>query len=109
VARGWLAGRRTQLVVVTLGPYGAWAASHRLEVEAPAPAVRVVDTVGAGDTFMAALVDGLLDGPEAGSLDAPALEAVLRRACVAAAICCAREGADPPSRDELDASLGVTS
>ncbi|MEV7066354.1 PfkB family carbohydrate kinase [Streptomyces collinus] len=55
--RGWRpnAGSRpgAGLVLITFGSRGAWAADRDARVHAPAPAVRVVDTVGAGDAFTA--------------------------------------------------------
>lgn len=104
-ARDWLAGASTQLVVLTLGPRGAWASTGADDIEAAAPAVRLVDTVGAGDAFMAALIDGLLASPPEQRWEARRLTTTLRRACVAAAICCEREGADPPTQAELATRL----
>lgn len=110
VARRWLNRGRTLLVVVTLGERGAWAATRNDETEVGAPRVELVDTVGAGDTFMAALIDGLHPligrGPRDWRElleDAGELARRVRRATVAAAICCEREGADPPSRAILRA------
>lgn len=110
VARRWLGRGRTILVVVTLGERGAWAATRNDEIEVAAPKVELVDTVGAGDTFMAALIDGLLPlaghGPQDWREcvdDAAELARRVRRATVAAAMCCEREGADPPSRAALRA------
>jgi fructokinase len=101
------------LVVGTLGPNGALAlgpGGRRLHV--PAPTVRVVDTVGAGDAFTAALLAGLdeqellsklrQDTPE--PIDDTVLGPVLTRACRAAAITCTRPGADPPNQEELAAA-----
>ncbi|NIM43866.1 MAG: carbohydrate kinase [Hydrogenophaga sp.] len=97
------------LVVVTRGAYGAvaWTARHHAEV--PAPAVDVVDTVGAGDTFQAALLTWLAErgalGREAlGDLSAPTLHSALGFATQAAAITCGRRGADLPRRAELPAT-----
>jgi fructokinase len=72
--------------------------------------VGVVDTVGAGDSFGAAMVAALVDegalGPRA---TRTADEAVLHRAVsygvAASAITCTRSGAVPPSRDEINAQL----
>ncbi len=66
----------------------------------------VVDTVGAGDTFQAALLSRLLrhpDGPSAGlaALDARELAGLLDYAARAAAITCTRRGADMPRAAEL--------
>lgn len=104
-ARDWLAGASTRLVVLTLGPRGAWASTGADDIEAAAPAVRLVDTVGAGDAFMAALIDGLLASRAELRWEPQRLETSLRRACVAAAICCEREGADPPTQAELATRL----
>ena len=106
LAREWLA-RGVACVVVTQGSGGAsaWRAGEHWQV-APVP-VQVVDTVGAGDTFQAALLVGLAErGVHSGELlrrmpDA-ALQQTLAFAAHAAAITCSRRGADLPRRDELD-------
>jgi fructokinase len=72
--------------------------------------VPVVDTIGAGDSFCAAMLDGLrqrcLLGAEhrtdLRALPLPAWAEVLARAARAAAITVSRPGADPPSDAELD-------
>lgn len=93
-------------VVVTRGGEGAigWTAAARVEV--PPVRVTVADTVGAGDTFQAALLTWLaehdgLSGAALGALDAAALAEALGFATRAAAITCARRGADLPRRSEL--------
>lgn len=86
--------------------------TSRSEIEVPATPVEVVDTVGAGDTFMGALIDGMLaegiSGPRVRavleSLGTPRLVALLHRAAKAAAITVSRPGADPPTRAEPDAT-----
>ncbi|TNM26896.1 carbohydrate kinase [Streptomyces sedi] len=90
-----------ELVVVTRGAEGALGltAAHRVDV--PAPAVAVVDTVGAGDAFQSALLDDLA-GRGAVPTDPAVLAAVLARCARCAALTCAREGADPPTRALLD-------
>ncbi|QKJ18354.1 PfkB family carbohydrate kinase [Microbacterium hominis] len=108
IARGWLE-RGAALAVVTLGAQGVIAVSDRDVLEVPAAQTAVADTIGAGDTFMAALLDGLaalgffgaaarepLRGIPAGDL-----EALLRHAAAAAAVTVSRPGADPPWRAEL--------
>ncbi|MGV8977595.1 MAG: carbohydrate kinase family protein [Cellulomonas sp.] len=98
------------LVVVTHGGDGALActaAGVRLAV--PAPRVEVADTVGAGDSFMAGLIDGLwsaglLGADRRGALadvDAATLQRVLARCARIAAITVSRAGANPPSSSEL--------
>jgi fructokinase len=95
-----------QLVVVTRGGEGALAWTTRHQASAPAVAVEVVDTVGAGDTFQAALLTWLaehaaLDRQALAGLSQDQLGAMLRFAATAAAITCARRGADLPRRAEL--------
>ncbi|HVL85703.1 MAG TPA: carbohydrate kinase [Pseudonocardia sp.] len=110
VVDDWL-GRGPALVAVTLGPDGVVAGTRAgLRLRRPGAAVAVVDTVGAGDTFSAALLAGLhgrgLLGAAArdglAALDEPAAAALLDRAALAAALTCARRGADPPTVGELD-------
>ena len=99
------------LVVVTRGVQGA-RAWHREAgaIEVQAPAVKVVDTIGAGDSFQAALLFALraIGRIEALSL-AQANSGELRRALSFAAICaaftCGRAGADPPRRSDVGAEL----
>ena len=110
LAAGWLA-QGVQLVVVTRGEQGAVAWAPGLHVQRPLPrAVDVVDTVGAGDTFQAAMLtwlaeQGRLERGAAGmrGLDAGAIGAMLDFAMQAAAITCSRRGADLPRRHELPA------
>jgi fructokinase len=104
-AARWLAqGVRT--VVVTRGAEGAVAFCGGARATVPPVKVTVVDTVGAGDTFQAALLTWLAEHERlsvagVSSLDAAALEAMLGFAARAAAITCSRRGADLPRRDEL--------
>ncbi len=105
VAARWL-GQGATLVAVTRGRHGASAWTRAAQADAPSPATAVVDTVGAGDTFQAAMLTWLDEhdalAPEAlAALDARALEALLRFAAQAAALTCARRGADMPRRMEL--------
>jgi fructokinase len=79
-------------------------------IEVQAPAVEVVDTIGAGDSFQAALLFALrtIGRIEAASL-AQANSDELRRALSFASICaaftCGRAGADPPRRSDVGAEL----
>ena len=72
--------------------------SHRVDVEA-APVSALQDTVGAGDTFMAALIYQFLQSPDFAS--ETAIRDVGRFAAKAAAINCERVGCNPPSLDEI--------
>jgi len=104
-ARALLA-RGPQLVVVTLGADGAFGVSADTEVRVAAPAVKVVDTIGAGDAFGAALLAWLSDHDRLNRdlhLDHDELGAALEFACLVASITCTRAGADPPRRVELNA------
>lgn len=100
------------LVVITQGSGGVFAARGDEELHIPAVATEVVDTVGAGDTFMGALLDGLQEQGIAGptsrarlqALERSSLAAILRRSALAASITVSRPGADPPTRAELDAA-----
>lgn len=97
------------LVVLTRGADGATAFTGRLEVRVAAPPTVVADTVGAGDSFMAATLHelarlGLLGaGSRArlGGLGEDAVARVLETAVRAAAITVSRPGAQPPTSDEL--------
>ena len=61
VCRELLAGDRTELVVLTRGAQGAMAFTEGATLPVPAPPTEVVDTVGAGDSFMAATLAMLCD------------------------------------------------
>jgi fructokinase len=99
-AAATLLGGRTQLVVVTSGGTGAYATSSVGAVEVHSRPVQVADTVGAGDSFMAALLTVAVEhGLE--HLDGQRLEAYLSAAHEAAAITVSRPGADPPRRGDL--------
>jgi fructokinase len=102
-ARALLA-RGPRLVVVTLGVEGALGVCADAEVRVMAPAVKVVDTIGAGDAFGAALLAWLHDHRRLTRdlrLQRDELRAALEFACLVASITCTRAGADPPWRAEL--------
>lgn len=103
------------LVVVTLGADGAIVAGERLPPRRlPAAPATVVDTVGAGDAYMSAVLAGLHDrgllgaGNRAALRSAPpeVLLEVCGTAAHAAALTCGRRGADPPTRDRLAKRIG---
>ncbi len=98
IAKGWLAAG-IALVVVTAGPDGARAYHGNETVAVPGRRVAVIDTVGAGDTFHAALLarldrDGRLARDALLALDADTLRDVLSEAVAAAGLTCTRLGAD---------------
>ena len=91
----------TQLVVVTRGANGIDGYTEDREVSVRGVKVEVVDTVGAGDTVGAILVEGIVKyGLD--NLVGLTLEKVLKRAVQAAAITCSRAGANPPTIQELE-------
>lgn len=105
VAERWL-DMGPALVVVTRGGAGAVALRRGERIEVAAEKVTVADTVGAGDTFQATLIAGLLalgcrsrrDVAEVSPAD---LFRLLKRCSLAAAITCQRQGADLPHARDL--------
>ena len=94
------------LVFLTKGEKGSLAATRNHRVEAPAVKVRVIDTIGAGDTFHAALLTaldsrGIATRAGLAALGKADLEGILGFASAAAALDCARQGAEPPTLAEL--------
>lgn len=94
------------LVVVTRGGDGVSAFGAAGRIDLAAKPVAVVDTVGAGDTFQAALLAGLderdlLTAERIATIGRDDLIAVLDFASRAAAITCSRRGADLPRRADL--------
>ena len=90
-----------QLVVVTLGDKGIIAYRENERVSVDAVKVVVADTVGAGDTVGAVLVEAIVkNGLD--KLTGEVLKTMLNRAVKAAAITVSRTGANPPSKEEID-------
>jgi fructokinase len=106
IAAAWIAGGAA-LVVITAGAEGstAYARDGRIVRRAALP-ITLVDTVGAGDSFMGALLAGIEAGgattpAQLAQVDDAAIEAALAFAAEVSAITCSRAGADPPWRDEV--------
>jgi fructokinase len=100
VVNNWLAKGPT-LIVVTYGDKGL--AGYRVEEKVSVDAIKVVvaDTVGAGDTVGAILVEAIVkDGLD--TLSGVKLEMMLKRAAKAAAITVSRSGANPPTLKEIE-------
>ena len=102
------------IVALTRGAEGPVVVSSGARVEMPGEAITVADTVGAGDSFMAALISGLA---QLEALGAPArsrlrnittdeLRALAGYANRAAAVTCSRPGANPPTSAELGSLTG---
>ncbi len=107
------AGAGPGLVVVTRGGAGAVAVRHDgTTLEVPGVPVTVADTVGAGDTFSGVLIDALLgldvrSGDSLRALSDRDVLGAVTTAAIGAAVNVSRPGANPPTRAELDAALGV--
>ncbi|NMD58565.1 MULTISPECIES: PfkB family carbohydrate kinase [Tsukamurella] len=113
VMRRWIAAGPA-MVVLTRGPWGAYAllAGNRDMLHVDQLTVDVGDTVGAGDSFMAGLVSGLLDAGYLGSRYAARrlrsaqwsdVQPALHRAVITSALTVSRAGAYAPSMDEVEA------
>jgi len=99
IVAGWVEQYDLGLAVVTLGPGGGVAVEPGGAVtRVPGFPTEVVDTVGAGDTFMAGFLDGHVERGQG-------LEESLRRGAAAASIVCSRQGAQPPTAAEIDELL----
>jgi fructokinase len=99
VANTWLA-MGPELVVVTFGDKGLSGYRKDEKVSVEAKKVVVADTVGAGDTVGAILVEAIVEEGLA-NLRGQLLISKLERAAKAAAITVSRTGALPPGRDEI--------
>lgn len=111
VIQRWFDLGGAQLIVLTRGKEGpqAWTRGGVCVAKTPAP-VEVVDTVGAGDSFMGALIDALwrrdlkfaASAPMLGELSATEVEAILDEANTVAGVTVSRAGANPPWKHELE-------
>jgi fructokinase len=99
VAKRWV-NDGAALVVVTRGAEGLVGFTSDGSVEVPGVKVDVADTVGAGDTVGAIIVEAMIEKGIL-NLTGDTLKAVLYRAAVAAGITCSRKGAQPPFKREL--------
>ena len=100
VVNNWFA-KGPSLIVVTYGDKGlaGYRQGEKLSIEAVK--VLVADTVGAGDTVGAILVEAIVkDGLN--TLSGVRLEIMLKRAAKAAAITVSRSGANPPTLKEIE-------
>ena len=96
--------RGVSIVIVTRAEKGLTAYRDGVVIDVPAVKVDLVDSVGAGDTIGAVIVEGILNfGID--ELQGDVLRGVLERATRAAGITCSRAGANPPWKEELDLAL----
>ena len=105
LGRRWL-DLGARMVILTRGAEGATAITASHAVSIPGIAAKVVDTVGAGDTFTAGILArldalGLLTKKAVANLDRERLTDVLTFATKAAAVTVSRAGADPPWLKEI--------
>ena len=104
VALRWIA-QGVSCVVVTRGAHGLIGFTEHGMEEVDGARITVVDTVGAGDTVGAIVVEGVIAHSVAG-LQGHVLNEVLHKASVAAGITCSRAGAQPPYKHELIGAMG---
>ena len=98
-AEAWAIEYGLTMFIVTLGAEGAVAVKpDGRQIRVPGHRVELVDTVGAGDTFMAGFLSAY-------AVDPMDVEAALARGAAAAALVCSRKGANPPTTTELEAFL----
>ena len=93
-----------RLIIFTRGAQGAVALFGSSQIEVAAPRVAVCDSVGAGDTFMGALLASMAQDNHLGTWQTPddaQMARWLTFATQAASICCMRPGADPPTRAQM--------
>lgn len=107
--RGIFDRSAADLVVLTMGDKGAFAVTAAGEVEiTPNPVENLIDTVGAGDTFMGSLLAqtskrGLMAPGAITAASLGDMESLLQYAARAAAINCTRKGCNPPTSEEVEA------
>ena len=99
VAKRWISDGAA-LVVVTRGADGLVGFTVDGVVDVPGVKVEVADTVGAGDTVGAIVVEAMIEKGIL-NLTGDTLKAFLNRAAIAAGITCSRKGAQPPYKHEL--------
>jgi fructokinase len=108
IATAWQAAGPA-IVAVTMGERGAFAACAAGTLHVAARPVEVVDTVGAGDSFMTGLIDALWSLNLLGAdrrtdlarIDLDTLDGVLHEAALASALTVSKAGADLPDRAAL--------
>ena len=99
VAKRWL-GMGPELIVLTFGDKGLVGYRENEKISVDAKKVVVADTVGAGDTVGAILVEAIIES-SLNNLTGPSLSAMLDRAAKAASITVSRTGSLPPGKDEI--------
>jgi fructokinase len=111
MASRWLASGPS-LVIVTKGSGGSIVVTRSDSFDVPSRSVPVADTIGAGDSFMAGLIEGLarrnLLGAShrvaLGAIDRETITEIVERATLCASITVSRFGANPPTLADLAAA-----
>ena len=111
IAGGWSKGK---LVIITRGSDGVSLYQNQKRIDVPGFSVKLVDTVGAGDTFISTFLAELSNASALGSGPAEKLSSLseqqlidfARTANAAAAIVCERTGCQPPTKEQILARLG---
>jgi len=103
VAHRWIA-QGVSCVVITRGVNGLIGFTEHGMEEVDGARIAVIDTVGAGDTVGAIVVEGVLAHSVSG-LQGHVLNSVLHKAAIAAGITCSRAGAQPPHKHELTEAM----
>lgn len=110
----WVLAKGARVAVLTCGAEGSILRSPSAEVTVAARATAVVDTIGAGDAYMAGLIWGVvntlgLEHLRSGDVSRSELAALGDVASAVAALTVARRGAEPPTLRELQRSLAASS
>jgi fructokinase len=111
IINSWI-NKTNKIVLLTRGSQGTRIYRNNETVDVPARKITVVDTVGAGDTFIAHLLGQLEENNYLGenpleklaSLPSEQLAQYVKTACIAASITCERAGCEPPTLEEVDAA-----
>jgi fructokinase len=111
IATRW--ARDGRVVLLTRGARGASLFRNGDLLSCPAPNIDVVDTIGAGDAFLAAFLahaisEGGLGRGAIGRWEGERLHAGLRFATIAGALTCTRAGAVAPTQSEIRTLQGAS-
>jgi fructokinase len=114
IINNWI-GNTDKIVLLTRGSQGTRIYRGTETIDVPARKIQVVDTVGAGDTFVANLLGQLNDNNYLGENALTKLEALtnedlaeyVRISGIAASIACERAGCEPPTLDEVRSHLNT--
>lgn len=97
-----------KVVALTSGSDGAWVYTKNFSLHQPAVDIKVIDTIGAGDTFMAGFLSVIAaDDDNLNNIhnNQSLLKQALETGCLAAALNCQKKGANPPYKEALRALM----